>query len=455
MTFFKRNKKWLLITVVFILARVIVFSSFWAASADKGGWANFYRQAQPAPSVFLRLFHDFCDWHPPLYYIFTSIILVIFRSQWFIYIAQVLLALIVVWLSYKIAKLFFSDKIALISAFLVATEPYWAWHNFLLVSENLFTPLVLAGFYYFFSFIKNNNKKHFYVSAAFLGLATLTRPNTLVIVPVLSLLLLIIFIFRKNLKQWIISLIIFNLIFFGMLFPWMIRNKIVYGQATMANILSINLFFYNLPPLISMQKNISYDSAYRQIIGEAKNNIKEPIDDQGNCKLYTKEEFITRQNYYKNTSKNYILANLAPYAKMHLVKTVPFFFQSGYFEMWSAYSGEYSKPDITALILKRDILNIKKFFQEVNTKLIFYILGMVLWGTCSFVAFFVVIYSYFKDRDKFLFFLASLAIIVVNAILIAPFVLARYRLPINIFFFIPFVYMIFEIAKWKFKRKIK
>ena len=54
----------------------------------------------------------------------------------------------------------------------------------------------------------------------------------------------------------------------------MIRNKIVYGEFTLANVLSENMFFYNLPPLISMQKNISYENAYRQIVDEAKNILK-------------------------------------------------------------------------------------------------------------------------------------------------------------------------------------
>ena len=465
MTFFKRNKKWILIIAAFIFVRVIIFSTFWAASADKGGWNNFYSLAQPASSVMMRLFHDFCDWHPPFYYTFTSIILLIFSSQWFIYITQIMLALLAVWLSYKIARLFFNEKIAVTSAFLVGIEPYFAWHNFLLVSENLFTPLLLAGIYYLFIFVKNNARRDFYFSALFFGLATLVRPNTLVLAPVLSVFLLIIFLLKKPIgqekilsfsaKNFLAVLVVFNLIFFAILSPWMIRNKIVYGEFTLANVLSENMFFYNLPPLISMQKNISYENAYRQIVDEAKKHLKEPIDSQGNCKLYSKEEFSARQDYYSKASKNYILSSLKDYVKMHLVKTVPFFFQSGYFEMWSAYSGEYSKPDITALVLKKDLSGVKKFFKEVNAKLVFYILGAALWGIASVAAFFAVIYSYFKDRERFFFFLISLAIILLNALLISPFVLARYRLPINILFFIPLVYAASKIARFKFKSKIK
>lgn len=462
--FLIKRKIWIFIIGAFLAVRTVVFWTFWKASVGKGGWNNFYSQAQAAPSVLARLFHDFCDWHPPLYYTFTSIILFVFKSQWFIYLAQIILAAIVLYLSYKIAKLFFSEKIALSVAFLVGVEPYWAWHNFLLVSENLFTPLLLIGLYYLLVFVKNSRPKNLYFSGFIFGLATLARPNTLILIPALAVLLAIIFAIKKFIKQEnilnlsgrqiIIALLMFNAIFFAILLPWMARNKIIYGNFTLANMLSTNIFFYNLPPLISMQKNISYEQAYVGIISEAKKYLREPIDDQGNCKLYSKEEFATRQNYYKTTSKNYILANLTPYAKMHLVKTTPFFFQSGYFEMWSAYSGEYSKPDITALVLKKNLTGVKKFFKEVNAKLIFYLLGIILWGLASLASVVALVYSYFKDREKFLFFFVSLAIIIINALLIAPFVLARYRLPINVLFFIPLVYMIFEVANWKFKHRI-
>jgi len=461
----RKDKWWQVIIVSFLLVRFGIISSFLLVNRGKDVWTKLYGEAQPSQSVFMRLFHDFCDWHPPIYYTFTSTTLFLFRSHLFIYLAQILLAFLSVWIGYKIIRLFFSRKISMIVALLTAIEPYWAFHNFLLVSENIFTPLMLAGFYFLFCFIKSNKNWYLWFSAVFLGFATLTRSNTLIIVPALSLLLLIVFAFRKkikqenllelNLKQILFCLIVFNLIFFGILSPWIIRNKIVYGQATLANMLSTNIFFYNLPPLISMQKNISYEDAYRQIVSEAKSHIKEPVDDQGNCELYSKEEFSARQDYYSGVSRKHILSNWKEYAKVHFVKTIPFFFQSGYFEMWSAYSGEYSKPDITGLILKKDLASAEKFFKEINAKLVFYILGIILWGASSFAAFLAVIYSYFKDKEKFLFFLISFVIIMLNALLISPFVLARYRLPINALFFIPLVYMIFEIAKLKFKSKIK
>jgi len=459
---FKNIKWWMIILILFILVRILIFGSFWQASLARGGWENFYQQAQPAYSVLSVNFHDFCDWHPPLYYTFTSLILFFLRSQWFIYIIQIFLAFISLILTYKIARLFFSEKIAFISLALISIEPLWAWHNFLLVSENLFTPLILGGMYYLFKFLKFHNRRNIYWVAIILGLATLVRVNALFLIPLLSLLLILIFFFKKqlgienvlnfNVKRFLMSLLILNAIFFAVLTPWIIRNKIVYGHFTLANILFTNMYFYNLPPLISLEKDISYQEAYDIVVKQADRDLGENVGDQGNCKLFDKNTFKKQLDYYKTKSQKYILSNFPTYLKIHLTKAVPFFFKSGYFGMWSAYSGEYSKPDITLLLLKGKMNQIIDFFSAINFKLIIYLLGIVFWGISSLAVVVSLIYSCFKDKTKFMFFVLSLGIIVGSALVVAPFVLARYRLPIYAFYLIPLIYM---FTKLKLGLKLK
>ncbi|MCX6796831.1 MAG: hypothetical protein NTW06_05050, partial [Candidatus Falkowbacteria bacterium] len=157
------------------------------------------------------------------------------------------------------------------------------------------------------------------------------------------------------------------------------------------------------------------------------------------------DDFDKQLNFYNQEAKKYILANLKDYIPMHLVRAVPFFFQSGYFEMWSAYSGEFSKPDITGQLLKGNYADILIFFKNINLKLIVYILGIIFWGIFSISVFVSLVYSYFRDKQKFFFFLTGLVIVLYTASISAPGVLARYRLPIYLFFILPFVYMISKI----------
>lgn len=455
--FLIKNKAWVFITAVFLSVRILIFSTFWQASLDKGGWQNFYNQAQAAASVLLGIFHDYCDWHPPLYYFLTSIITRVFGTLWAIYIAQILSAGLVLFIAYKIAKLFFSERVSKIAVFILAIEPFWAWHNFLLVSENLSTPLLLAGFYYFFRFTKSNAGRNLYWAAIYWGLATLTRPNTLFLTAVLSLLLIFTRFFKNRLKlpifagsglkRMIFDLIVFNIIFLAVLTPWLVRNKIVYGRFSVSNVLYTNVYLYNLPPLFALKEGISYSDALTQLRAQAFQALGNNVDNQGDCQQFSKAQLNQQFNFFESQAKKDILANLPLYTEMHLIKATPFFFQPGYFEMWTAYTGEFNKPDLTSLILRKNFSGIKTFLSEINLKLIVYLAGIGFWGLCSLAILLACIYSYFREREKFFFFALTFIVVVYNALLISPFVLARYRLPIYILFFIPLAYLIDIIIK--------
>lgn len=461
-TSFFKNRWWIFIIAAFLIVRLVIFSTLWQASQQRGGWENFYDFAQPAKSVLLVGFHDYCDWHPPLYYFLTSIILVLFGDQEYIYFFQIIAALIILVFVYRTARLFFSEKVALLAVFLMAIEPFWAWHNWLLVSDNLSALLFLVGIYYFFRFLKFGlqpacaGRKNILFSAIFLGLATLVRTNTLLLTLFLSVILILVFLLRgklklKNLaqlkvKQLFCCVILFNAVFFLILLPWAARNKLVYDRFTIANILSTNIYFYNLSPLMSWQEGISLDQAQTRVIGQADKDLGKNVGDQGDCQLFSKEEFNRQLDYYKSKSRQYILVNFCPYLRMHLFRALPFFLQSGYFDMRLAYTSQYEKPDITLGILKGDFSEIKKFFADFNLKLATYLLGVIFWGLSSLAVAFSLIYSYFKDKKNFIFFLISAALIIYSALVVSPFVLARYRLPVYAFFCIPLIYM---LAKMK------
>lgn len=450
--FISRYKWWIIIFAAFLLVRILIFATFWQASLDKGGWEYFYGQTQSARAVFLMKFHEVCDWHPPLYYTLTSVLLYFAQTQWAIYFIQMILAAIAVIFAYKITRLFFSEKMALISAFLLAIEPFWAWHNILLWSENLSVPLTLISIYFFLKFIKVGERKNIFFAAFFAGLDVLTRPNTLFLLCFLFVWLILIFFFRKNLKieklfwfnakQIAVSFLIFGAVFFAVLLPWMIHNKIVYNRFTLANILATNIYFYNLPPLIAMQKNVSYDDAYFFIQDRAYEKLGENVGDQGNCQIFSKEEFNGQLNFYQSYSRHYILNNFSPYLKMHFIKSLAFLLQPGYFEIWSGYTGDWSKPDVTGLITKGDFKAIGEFLSVLTPKMFVYFLGVVLWGLASLSFLAGLIYSFYRDREKFLFFWLSLGIVVYNMLLLSPVVIARYRLPFYIFFIVALVYMI-------------
>lgn len=465
--FLLQHKYWIFIIIAFILVRVLMFSTFWEASVDQGGWQHFYGYAQPAPGVLSANFHETCDWHPPFYYAFVPLILFLFGSQLFIYAIHLLLAFLSLVLVYKIARLFFSEKTALIAVFLMAIEPFWAWHNFLLVSENLYIPVVLASFYFFFKgFLRFGQLRDVIYSALFFGLATLVRLNSLLLPAFLSFILILLFILKGKLrltdylpalsfKRFLLYIFIFNVVFLAVLAPWVIRNKIVYDRFTVANIISTNFYFYNLPALISLQKNISRAEAADLLIKKADRDLgRNIVAEKWNCNVFTNGEFKQHLNYYKTEASKYIFSNLSDYLPMYFIKAFPFFLQSGYFDIYSAYTGEYSKPNMTNLILSGDYAAMKEFITEINLKLIIYLGGIIFWGITSLLVIIGLFYSYFRDKKRFAFMLFAASIILYSAFLSSPSVSVRHRLSITIFFFVPLAYIIIKLLDvWRNRNK--
>ena len=440
----------------FLLSRLIVFVSFWRVGVARGGWTNFYnQQVEQIPSILAMRFHEYCDWHPPLYYAFTSAILYVSGNEWLITLAQILLGLWVLFLAHKIARLFFSETVAGFAVLMMALEPLWAWHNILLFSENLSVPLFLLAFYYFLKFIKMGKTNYFYYSAIALGLATLTRPNGLLMALLFILLAYFIFFFKDFLKQGqiinitlkklTVASLIFAVLFGAIISPWIIRNKIVYDRFTLANVLSTNMYFYNVSYLLSLKRNISYSNAWQWVHEQAYKDLGKNVGDKTDCQVYSKEQLNRQFDYYQAEAKKYILADLGLYMKIHLFKTMPYFLQPGYLDMYSAYTGQATKADFSSALMAGNFQAVKDFFSQLNLQLVLYFLGIVLWGACSFSLFFSLIYSYFKDKGKFIFFFISSAVVVYEALLLSPFISARYRLPVYVIFFVSLVYSFSEL----------
>ena len=114
-----RKYKWWIIFTAFAAVRVVVFSTFWTASANKGGWVNFYDQAQHARYALMNIFHHFCDWHPPMYFAVTSVLLHLTHNQWSIYIFQIICGLASVILTYLIARMFFSERVSFVATLMM------------------------------------------------------------------------------------------------------------------------------------------------------------------------------------------------------------------------------------------------------------------------------------------------------------------------------------------------
>ncbi|MBC7474018.1 MAG: glycosyltransferase family 39 protein, partial [Candidatus Sericytochromatia bacterium] len=115
---------------------------------------------------------------------------------------------------------------------------------FVLIPDTLFTVLLTAFLYFFVKAAKYKNNTFYLISSAFLAIATLTRPTTIILPIILSFVHLIqqitkkkgIFINNKN-------MILFTTLFFIIISPWIIRNYNISGKVIpVASLTGFNLW---------------------------------------------------------------------------------------------------------------------------------------------------------------------------------------------------------------------
>jgi 4-amino-4-deoxy-L-arabinose transferase-like glycosyltransferase len=135
-------------------------------------------------------------------------------------IFQMLLGSIVVVLTFLLGNMFLNFWWSLSAALLTIISPHLISYSIFLITETLFSFLLLSGIYFFCSYLNKNRKYLLWLSGLIFGLAYLTN-QVLFFYPLLIILLLAFFkkiTLRKSIP--------FFLIYFIFVFSWSIRNSI-------------------------------------------------------------------------------------------------------------------------------------------------------------------------------------------------------------------------------------
>lgn len=125
---------------------------------------------------------------PPGYHFFLSLVMAINKTPFFLAASNFFLAIVTVFLVYKLGLLMANKKVAFIAALM---SNFFHKLNVIygyFISENLYIPLLLTAFYFFLKFLKEKHSEYFLVSSLFFGFSAITRGEGLVVyIIVLSL----------------------------------------------------------------------------------------------------------------------------------------------------------------------------------------------------------------------------------------------------------------------------
>ena len=200
----------------------------------------------------------------PIYPLWLSLIYLIFGSFKFAIPIGIIIFAFTAPLTYLIAEELFNSRVALLSGLLVSFEPWAAFLTGTIMSEQLFMPIFMLSIYLFIKYLKNQERhSHLYLSVGLLGVSTLIRPNVLYLFP-----LFLLFISWKEFKRLnfinffktnILTIVIFGIV----VFPWLLRNKIVLNTWQITSVQGFSLYVDKFNALqVYLGKFKSLDDGY-------------------------------------------------------------------------------------------------------------------------------------------------------------------------------------------------
>ena len=202
--------------------------------------------------------------YPPGYVLFLTNLFVIFGYRiWVVTLVQIVLTTAILYLIYHLGKQFLGTGPAILAGFIWAIDLESIFYVNILAPDTLLT-LSLLLFLYFFVKL-NMNLRFAFAAGLMLGIAAIIKPIALYL-PVFAILML--WFWRKAhltgtstcANFWrpaILIIVAFSLI----VFPWFLRNRVVFGKWKFTALQGKNLLFYNVASLESNLRGITFHQA--------------------------------------------------------------------------------------------------------------------------------------------------------------------------------------------------
>lgn len=186
----------------------------------------------------------------PGYPIFLAVLISIFGHNPFaIALVQFIIGGVTILLTYMIGiRLFHSRRPALLAALLLALSLESIISAFFLLTETLFTFLMVGAFYCLIRFQDGHHWHWVVLSGLLTGLAVFTRPIA-VLYPFVGLLMIILV--SSHWRSRFAGGGIYLLSVLIVLLPWMLRNYFVLGDFTITTVSSENQLYYQVTPMLA------------------------------------------------------------------------------------------------------------------------------------------------------------------------------------------------------------
>lgn len=245
----------------------------------------------------------------PLYPLFLSVFQFFNFPIISIVFVQQLMSVLTCYFTYLIGKEIFPlERTALIAAFALAADlPSIIFANYIL-TETLFGLLFVVYCFFFIRFISSGEKKYILFSSLICGLLILCRPIA-VVIPLVHVIAVVL-----TKKQVLPLLAISVFIIATIISPWLIRNKITFGEFSLTYLPGHNLLNHHAANILAEKNNISFAEANVTLRLEMLDRF------EGDALLQPAEY----SHFIRNESFKIIFQNAELFIKQHFRNVVEF-----------------------------------------------------------------------------------------------------------------------------------
>jgi 4-amino-4-deoxy-L-arabinose transferase-like glycosyltransferase len=244
-----------------------------------------------------NLLHNQSLWtRTPLYpFLIAAIYFITGAHTISIIIFQILLSGLLCFNAYRIAKLLYNENSGLIAAAIVAVNYLFISYANLIMTDLVFAVLMSYIFYYIAAYFHKASLMKIASIGFFLALATLTRPISYYLTPLIALALFGYTFHDRSFKVALGAFILLLLPSMVLVGGWQLRNKQVFGTYQYTDIDAVNLYHYYAADVIASSRHISIKEARKVLDSEAPTlHFNSPVE---------------KANYYRKKGAAVLLAH--------------------------------------------------------------------------------------------------------------------------------------------------
>jgi 4-amino-4-deoxy-L-arabinose transferase-like glycosyltransferase len=328
-------------------------------------------------------------------------------------LAQILLSLISVFLTYKICVLFGQKEVGTIAALLYAIDIHSIYVSNLLLTETLFVALLTIGIYYFVKAVIKKGLTEIMISSFFIGAAALTR-GVLSLYPLI--IIAIILLCTKANLYWKIKAVTAHVLIFGfMLGLWAFRNHNEYNHWQLTTQGGYALAMYNASILKTKLTHGDIDSV--------RVTFQQQTDSLG---FREKQNPFDRADMYAKVGLNYMAKHKMDYMIIHAQGAMYMYLSLG--NMSLAQFLGWDKSQVQEKMVEVNAGRIKQnFTSNIKTALLGVLILIVL---CVQYAGAIIGAIKWKKFNNPAFFLLCLLTFIYFSAITGVYGMYRYKLPL-------------------------